>query len=93
MSTVGVRELKNGLTRYLHRTKNGESIIVTERGRPIAMLGPLPLASKADTAAHRLAILAADGYLSLPAARPLARLARVRVRGPSVSRAVREDRR
>ena len=93
MSTVGVRELKNGLTRYLHRTKNGESIIVTERGRPIAMLGPLPVASKADTATQRLAALAADGYLSLPAAKPLARLARVRVKGPSVSRAVLEDRR
>lgn len=93
MVTVGVRELKNELTRYLRRTKNGESIVVTERGRPIAMLGPVPAASHTETPAQRLAKLAADGYLSLPAAKPLKRLVRVRVTGPSVSRAVLEDRR
>ena len=93
MATVGVRELKNGLTRYLRRSKNGESIVVTERGRPIAMLGPVPATSATETSAHRLARLAADGYLSLPAAKPLKRLVRVRITGPSVSRAVLEDRR
>jgi prevent-host-death family protein len=32
MGTVGVKELKNCLTRYLRRTKQGEELIVTERG-------------------------------------------------------------
>ena len=36
--TVGVRELKNQLSRYLDRVKAGEDITVTEHGRPIARL-------------------------------------------------------
>lgn len=35
VSTVGVKELKNCLTQYLRRTKQGEEVIVTERGNPI----------------------------------------------------------
>ena len=38
---VGVRELKQRLSEYLDRAARGERIIVTDRGRPKAMLGPL----------------------------------------------------
>lgn len=38
MSRIGVKELKNRLTHYLRRTQKGEEIIVTDRGRPIALL-------------------------------------------------------
>ena len=38
MSTVGVKELKDRLTQYLRRTKQGEEVVVTERGKPIAIL-------------------------------------------------------
>ena len=41
MSTVGIRELKSRLTRYLRQTKQGEEIVVTERGKPIALLTPI----------------------------------------------------
>jgi len=37
---VGVRELKNRLSRYLQEVKQGRSITVTERGKPVAILGP-----------------------------------------------------
>jgi len=37
---VGVRELKNQLSRYLQEAKQGRSITVTERGKPVAILGP-----------------------------------------------------
>jgi prevent-host-death family protein len=37
---VGVRELKNSLSRYLKRVKDGETIVVTERGRPVARILP-----------------------------------------------------
>ncbi len=40
--TVGVRELRQNLSRYLDRVKSGEPLVVTERNRPVAMLGPLP---------------------------------------------------
>jgi prevent-host-death family protein len=39
---VGVRELKQHLSEYLERAARGELIRVTERGRPKAMLGPVP---------------------------------------------------
>jgi prevent-host-death family protein len=39
---VGVRELKRRLSEYLDRAERGEVIQVTDRGRPKALLGPLP---------------------------------------------------
>jgi prevent-host-death family protein len=39
---VGVRELKEHLSEYLDRAARGEVIRVTERGRPKAILAPLP---------------------------------------------------
>ena len=37
---VAVRELKAKLSAYLQRAQAGEHITVTDRGRPVAMLGP-----------------------------------------------------
>jgi prevent-host-death family protein len=59
---VGVRELRDQLSRYLERVRHGEEIEVTERGRPVAMLVPLP-----DSRA-KLAELVAAGVVT-PAAR------------------------
>jgi prevent-host-death family protein len=42
LSDVGVRELKQRLSEYLARAERGEVIRVTDRGRPKAVLGPLP---------------------------------------------------
>ena len=41
-SIVGVRELRQNLSVYLRRVEAGESLPVTDRGRPVALLGPLP---------------------------------------------------
>ena len=38
--TVGVRELRQHLSRYLDDVKQGESFVVTERGREVARLTP-----------------------------------------------------
>jgi prevent-host-death family protein len=40
MSTVVVRELRQNLSRYLERVKNGASLEVTEHGRVVARLSP-----------------------------------------------------
>jgi prevent-host-death family protein len=37
---VGVRELRQNLSRYLERVKAGESLTVTEHGREVARLVP-----------------------------------------------------
>jgi prevent-host-death family protein len=41
MDTVGVRELRQNLSVYLDRVKDGESLQVTEFGRVVALLTPL----------------------------------------------------
>jgi prevent-host-death family protein len=41
MERVGVRELRQNLSVYLRRVKEGESLEVTEHGRAVAVLAPL----------------------------------------------------
>ncbi|MGZ4202895.1 MAG: type II toxin-antitoxin system Phd/YefM family antitoxin [Thermoleophilaceae bacterium] len=48
MADVGVRELKQHLSEYLDRAERGELVRVTERGRPKALLGPLPGRAQID---------------------------------------------
>lgn len=40
-----MRELRQNLSRYLRRVVRGETLEVTERGRPVALLAPLPAPS------------------------------------------------
>jgi prevent-host-death family protein len=42
MADVGIRELKQHLSEYLDRAERGEILRVTDRGRPKAVLGPVP---------------------------------------------------
>jgi prevent-host-death family protein len=39
---VGVRELRQNLSVYLDRVVAGETLVVSARGRPVAVLAPLP---------------------------------------------------
>jgi len=39
---VSVRELRQNLSKYLVRVEAGESLSVTRRGEPVAVLAPLP---------------------------------------------------
>lgn len=41
-SSVGLRELRLDLRRHLARVKNGERLEITEHGRPVALLVPVP---------------------------------------------------
>ena len=40
MEQIGVRELRQHASRYLARVATGETIEVTDRGRPVALLVP-----------------------------------------------------
>jgi prevent-host-death family protein len=42
MVSVGVRELRQRASELLRRVAAGETIEVTDRGRPVALLSPLP---------------------------------------------------
>lgn len=41
MATIGIKDLKVHLGRYVSRAAGGETIVVTERGAPVAVLAPL----------------------------------------------------
>lgn len=45
MTRVGVRELRQRASELLRRVESGETIEVTDRGRPVAVLAPLPVGS------------------------------------------------
>ena len=48
MDTVGAFDAKNRLGELLERAAKGESIVITKRGRPLAILGPIPAQKPRD---------------------------------------------
>ena len=42
MATSGIRELRQRASELLRRVEAGETIEITDRGRPVAVLAPLP---------------------------------------------------
>ena len=42
MVRIGIRELRQNASQYVRRAEKGETIEVTDRGRPVAQLTPLP---------------------------------------------------
>ena len=40
MATVGIRELKNHLSKYVRQVEGGDVVVVTDRGRIVAELRP-----------------------------------------------------
>lgn len=86
-SEVGIRELKNGLSGYIDRVRDGEEVIVTDRGRPVARLSSL------DASHDRLAELVAAGIVRAPS-NPKRYLPKRRIRAKGgVSEQVAEQRR
>jgi len=65
MNTVGIAELRQNLSRYLRRIEQGERLLVTDRNRPVAELGPPP------TTGAALDRLIAAGRVSRPLRRGL----------------------
>ena len=65
MKTIGVRELRQQASRYLREVERGGAIEVTDRGRPIARLVPIPRSSRVEA-------LLATGEISPAAGDPLA---------------------
>lgn len=89
MVAVGVRKLKNRLSFYLTQVKRGRALQVTERGHKIALIIPIPKAGDEAT----LWDLAKAGRLAWAGGKPQGARCPVVVKGPSVARAVLEDRR
>lgn len=48
MASIGIRELRQRASELLRRVEQGETIEVTDRGRPVAILSPPPQGSPLD---------------------------------------------
>lgn len=69
MADVGVRDLKQRLSEYLDRAERGELVRVTDRGRPKALLGPLPGRARVEEGIAGGWITPAPGSLLAPTRR------------------------
>ncbi len=63
MRSIGIRELRQHASRYVREAQGGETIEVTDRGRPLALLVPIPETSTFDRLAAAGAITQASGSL------------------------------
>jgi prevent-host-death family protein len=86
MTTVGVAELRQNLSKYLRRVARGERLVVTDRNRPVAELGPPP------STGNELDRLIAEGRISRPTRRGLPEPLRLSGDARALSRALEEIR-
>ena len=87
---VGVRELKTRLGSYLRDVRRGRTIVVTDRGEPVAELRPITRARSGSGA--EIERLVALGRLTRVSRTPLAPFRPIRRKVRSLSDAIVEDR-
>jgi prevent-host-death family protein len=89
---LGLREANQQFSKAIRAVRAGKEVVLTERGRPIAVIKPV----KADDAEDAALQAMADDGLIIPAARkgpmPAARWRPVKVKGKPISETVIDDR-
>src|SRR5207244_4501812 len=97
MKTATISETKNQLSALLDRVRHGESILITDRSRPVARLEPVVSASDAGPDEGRLARLERAGVIRRARRGRLEEIVRVLPpapeRGADVVEALLEERR
>lgn len=89
---IDIRKLRDELTRHLGRVRRGKRLVVTDRGKPVAVLLPYDQDKKLPQE-DRLRALLAGGHVA-PSERPfLVNPPLVKGRGPLPSDLISEDRR
>jgi antitoxin (DNA-binding transcriptional repressor) of toxin-antitoxin stability system len=88
MTTVGIREIKNRLGEYLRKAKAGERIVVTERGKPVAII-----TRPGGVAEERIEGMIRERQASWGGGKPRGSRRPTKIKGRSVADAVIEDRR
>ena len=89
---VGIRKLRDELTRYLGRVRRGARVVITDRGEPVAVLLPYRQAGQ-PSRADRLAAVLASGHVSPAEKRFRPKPPLVRGRGHPLSAILTESRR
>lgn len=94
IESVGIRELKTRLSKYLRNVKDGGEVIVSERGKVVARIIPANKRSKPSLETILLK-LSEESRIILPTVykKPSPPLSRKKIEGSPFSDAVREGRR
>jgi antitoxin (DNA-binding transcriptional repressor) of toxin-antitoxin stability system len=64
MRRIGIKALKNELSKHIHAVTAGETILVTDRDRVVAELRPPPPAEEGDEAARNWARMIREGIVT-----------------------------
>jgi prevent-host-death family protein len=87
---MGLREANQHFSKAVRAVKSGREVVLTERGKPIAVIKPLEPLATGDAVIRRLE---AEGLLRAAAtSRPLPPWRPRPVRGAPLSRTLREER-
>jgi prevent-host-death family protein len=94
MTSAGIRDLKNNLSRYIRRVAAGERIAVTDHGRTVAELRPPTVPPAGSVRGSRYEELLAAGIVRLPLEEgdPLADWPAIRLPKGTVEALINEDR-
>ncbi|WP_420631058.1 type II toxin-antitoxin system Phd/YefM family antitoxin [Candidatus Leptofilum sp.] len=57
-ASTGIRELKEQLSAYIRRVKSGETIVITDRGKPVGRLVPY-----SESLRDKLDVMAQAGFI------------------------------
>ena len=87
----GIRELKDHLSKVIHAVRDGETVVVTDRNRPVARIVPIRQQAKDPDA--WLQAWVAEGGVTWGGGKPAGLPESERPRGVDLSGAVLEDRR
>jgi prevent-host-death family protein len=90
MESVSIRDLKNQLSAYLRLVKTGTRVVVTDRGRAVAELGPVR--DEEIPVEARLRKMAEAGEVVAPGGKGLSAFEPVPVKGKPVSRTILDER-
>jgi len=89
---LGLREANQHFSKAIKAVRAGKEVILTDRGRPIAVIKPLESEGAADAA---LQAMADDGFITLPTRKgpmPAPRWRPVKIKGKPLSRTIIDDR-
>jgi prevent-host-death family protein len=89
---MGLREANQHFSRAVKAVKAGREVVLTERGRPIAVIKPLRVSDSADAALERLASEGRVKLAQLPGPIRRRRWKAIRAKGTALSRILREER-
>ena len=87
---LGLREANQHFSKAIKAVRTGKDVILTERGRPIAVIKPIKEEHRQDAVLKRMAD---EGLITLPSRMgPLPRFEPIRIKGKPLSQTIIEDR-